>query len=195
MIGRTAAGACVLLAALSGASGFAAAGAPPASRSGVLPAPVLPASHLPAPDVPPVAAPHQSAIAGNRTAGKMSGPAQQGSVQAATVKPIWTKRTMAIIDVLNKEDGAVTRLKLPVGTAVTRGHLRLTVGACVVRPPTMAPDAALYLTVRTRRTVTAGGSSTPPTPVFHGWLIRSEPGATVVDDAAVTVRLIGCTGA
>ncbi len=158
-----------------------------------LPAPQ--AQGLPAPDLPGGGA----ASAGLAAGGLALPPAGEAAPPVATpdapaeVKPIWDRRAVAVLDVLDKEDGAVHRLRVPVGSSVSEGKLSIAIGACVVRPADMTPDAAIFITV-TSSTVSADAASSDGAPLFRGWLIRSEPGATVVGNAAVTMRLIGCTG-
>ncbi|MCW8305476.1 DUF2155 domain-containing protein [Acidiphilium sp. PA] len=161
---------------------------PAPAQSKSLPAPDLPAPNLPAGTLtmppPPLTTPGQSAVVGGT-------PSTAEGGAPAQVKPIWKPRRTVLLDVLDKEDGAVHRIDVPVGSSASEGRLSIEVGACVVRPKDMTADAATFLTV-TSKPVQGNGSSTGDTPLFRGWLIRSEPGATVVGDAAVTFRLIGC---
>jgi hypothetical protein len=155
----------------------------------------LPAPDLPAPDLPTGSSvtPPPDATALARPAGSDAlQPTGTGNAPAQ-VKPIWDRRGSAVLDVLDKEDGAVHRIEVPVGSSVVEGKLTIGVSACVVRPQDMTPDAAIFATV-TSKPVSANASSSSDTPLFRGWLIRSEPGATVLGDAAVTFRLIGCGG-
>ncbi|MDD2877914.1 MAG: DUF2155 domain-containing protein [Acidiphilium sp.] len=158
----------------------------------------LPAPDLPAPTVAPPPGLERPSPQGGQ-AGALPPMTADGTTQTGTssapaqVKPIWDRRATAVLDVLDKEDGAVRRIQVPVGSTVSQGKLEIKVGACVVRPQDMPPDAAIFVTVRPE-TATPASSSSVSSPLFRGWLIRSEPGATVVGDAAMTFRLIGCTG-
>lgn len=185
--------------AQAGSEGGSVISVPEAPAVSSVPTPTMPDDALPAPDLP------GSVVAPAAPAGRRSGAASpgktQGSVPAgppAQIEPVWDPRKVAILDVLDKADGAVSRVSAPVGSSFTEGRLKVAIGACVVRPDHMAPDAAVYMTVNTAGEGDDGGkpssaSAAREAPLFRGWLIRSEPGATVVGDAAVTFRLIGCT--
>jgi hypothetical protein len=109
----------------------------------------------------------------------------------------WLPRRNAVLGVLNKEDGAVSRLTVQVGNSVVQGKLQITVSACVTRPDAVAPDAAVFLSIKNAQEnqsdsnyqaadLANGGQ------IFRGWLLRSEPGASVVGDMTDMFRLIGC---
>jgi hypothetical protein len=163
---------------------------PAPSQAQSLPAPDLPAPNLPVGTL--TAPPPDAAVPGQLPVTAGGSPNGSGGAPAQ-IKPIWDQRAAALLDVLDKEDGAVHRINVPVGSSTSEGRLSIEVGACVVRPKDMTSDAATFLTV-TSKPVDGNASSTGDTPLFRGWLIRSEPGATVVGDAAVTFRLIGCGG-
>jgi len=171
-----------------------------------LPAPTqVPSNPLPAPDLPDgslAAAPGLSGgVASGDQATAHDGTSQSGATQsgtpapAAQIPPVWDRRAVAVLDILDKEDGAVRRIRVPVGSSVIEGRLGIEVGACLVRPADMVPDAAMFVTVTSTGgpvAVSSQGNQADASPLFKGWLIRSEPGATVVGDAALTFRLIGC---
>lgn len=164
---------------------------PPVSSS---PHVAVPDEALPAPDLP------GSGAVPSGPAGQVS-PRSAGNPQVTApaaapqqIKPIWDPRQVAILDVLDKADGAVSRVSAPVGSSFTEGRLKVTIGACVVRPDDMAPDAAIYMTVKAMGSASRdpGDAAAREASLFRGWLIRSEPGATVVGDGSVTFRVIGC---
>lgn len=98
----------------------------------------------------------------------------------------WTPGTTAVVGVLNKVDGSTTQLSLPVGAqAQTSGDLSVSVQACLSRPAGQIPDTAVFMTV----SPTQGGAA----PLYHGWMLRSAPGATFVGNAGQTFRVIGCS--
>ena len=170
--------------------------APAPSTTAPLAAPDLPQSSLTVPPGLTGGAPSSDQAVAKRQ--DSSGTQSSHAGAPAQVPPVWLRRPVAVLDVLDKEDGAVRRIKVPVGSSATEGRLAVAVGACMVRPPDMTPDAAIFVTVTAQRagaTVSDAkdqGGQDVSAPLFRGWLIRSEPGATVVGDAAVTFRLIGC---
>lgn len=105
---------------------------------------------------------------------------------APTQPDNWTQGTTAVLGVLNKVDGSTTQLSLTVGgQAQTTGDLSVSVQACSSRPAGQIPDVAVFLTV----SPTQDGA----TPLYHGWMLRSAPGATFVGNAGQTFRVIGCS--
>jgi hypothetical protein len=92
----------------------------------------------------------------------------------------------AELGVLDKIDGSVTTITIPVGGQANLGDLQISVLACVTRPPDEIPDAAIFLAAQS-----ATDHSQPP--LYRGWIIRSAPGAAVVGDASETFRVITCS--
>jgi hypothetical protein len=99
---------------------------------------------------------------------------------------IWQPGKVAEIGVLDKIDGEVAELSVPVGGQSVIGDLQVNVLACVTRPPDQVPDAAVFLALQS-----TGNPAGPP--AYRGWLIRSEPGAAVAGDASETFRIIACS--
>lgn len=116
------------------------------------------------------------------------GTAPNGPAVAA-VMPMtndWTPGKTAEIGVLDKVDGGIANLNIPVGGHVLSGDLQISVLACVMRPGNELPDAAIFLNVQS--TADKGAS-----PIFHGWMVRSIPAAAVVGDDSETLRVANCT--
>jgi hypothetical protein len=98
----------------------------------------------------------------------------------------WQPGRLAEIGVLDKIDGEVLQLSVPVGGQSVVGDLQVNVLACVTRPADQVPDAAVFLALQS-----TDDPSSPPD--YRGWLIRSEPGAAVAGDASETFRIIDCS--
>ncbi len=146
----------------------------------------------PSPAYPPESKPQHDAAA------IVAQPAASGASSAVAQAPeAWLQRGRAVLGVFNKEDGAVSRLAVQVGNSVVIGKLNVSILACVIRPGTVTPDAAVFLSLKNSQQNQsdtddqAAGVAVAPQ-MFKGWLLRSEPGASVVGDATDMFRLIGC---
>jgi hypothetical protein len=132
--------------------------------------------------------PSANAVSGS-DAGAQTAPAEASAPVSPDVAPslpnIWVPAKNAELGVLNKVDGAITKLTIPVGGQAMIGDLQIAVQACETRPPDQLPDASVFLTLVDPKSGSA--------PLFRGWMVRSDPGATVVGDADETLRIIGCS--
>jgi hypothetical protein len=98
----------------------------------------------------------------------------------------WLPGNSATLGVLDKVNGSTSQVTIAVGSQTNVGDLQVSVQSCVSRPSGELPDAAVYLSVQS----TAGDAGAP---LFRGWMVRSNPGATVVGDASETFRVVGCS--
>jgi hypothetical protein len=105
---------------------------------------------------------------------------------APTPPNTWVPDKIAKIGVLDKIDGSVSELSIPVGGQSTVGDLQINVLACVTRPPSQVPDAAIFFALQSTDNLSAP-------PAYRGWLVRSTPGAAVAGDASETLRVIDCS--
>ncbi len=103
---------------------------------------------------------------------------------APTFANIWLPGSSATLGVLDKVGGGVSKLVIPVGGQAKVGDLQVSVQSCVSRPPGQIPDTAVFLSIQ--------GKAASSPPVFHGWMVRSAPGAAVVGDASESFRVISC---
>ncbi len=117
-------------------------------------------------------------------AAPQSQPSDQDTIP--TPPNTWQPGKFAEIGVLDKIDGEVIQLSIPVGGQSVVGDLQVNVLACVTRPPDQVPDAAVFLALQNTE-----DASAPPD--YRGWLLRSEPGAAVAGDASETFRIIDCS--
>jgi hypothetical protein len=112
-------------------------------------------------------------------------PAQDQEV-IPTPANTWQPGKTAEIGILDKVDGGVKEIVVPVGGHSVVGDLQVEILACVSRPPDQVPDAAVFLALQSIDNPTA-----PPN--YRGWLIRSAPGAAVAGDASEIFRVIACS--
>ncbi len=139
-----------------------------------------PAAPLPAPAATPnppglVAAPVPPAGADNAASA------------APPVEPNnWVPGKLAEIGVLDKVDGGIANLQVPVGGQVTSGDMQISVLACANRPPDQIPDAAIFVSIQTTDNLNGP-------PLFRGWMVRSVPADSVVGDGSDTLRVVSCS--
>jgi hypothetical protein len=164
--------------------------APVPPPPGLVQTPFPPASSAPPAGTPPAAPPANATPAAPSAGGAPAAGAAPAAPAPPDVAPVlpndWTQGKTATLGVLDKVDGSVAQISIPVGGQQNVGDLQVSVQACVVRPPGELPDAAIYLTVQ-------NASDNADAPLYRGWMVRSEPGATAVGDASETFRVIGCS--
>jgi hypothetical protein len=135
---------------------------------------------------PPAAAASGQAPAAPASVQAPAAPAGQNTA-SSTPPPVpndWVPEKTAQIGVLDKVDGGASTILVPVGGQTTVGGLRISVLACVTRPPDQVPDDAVFVAVQ--------HADDAANALFRGWMIRSIPGAAVVGDASETLRVVSC---
>lgn len=105
--------------------------------------------------------------------------------QSAVVNNTWYSQPKAVIRVLNKLESSITMLTIPVGGSAEYKTLNIAVKKCIVRPETLSPDSAAFVTV------TDSQLSTNP---FAAWIFVAEPGASVFEHPLYNVSIAGCAG-
>ncbi|MCB8880500.1 DUF2155 domain-containing protein [Acidisoma cellulosilytica] len=116
-------------------------------------------------------------------------PAPEAAPQATATIPAstdWVQKTQANLIVLDKIYGSARAVSASVGTPFTERFLTITVLACFVRPPGLAPDAAAFLQVTDNK----APAGTPPK--FRGWIFQAEPALSGMSDPATDVSVQGC---
>jgi hypothetical protein len=103
-----------------------------------------------------------------------------------TVPSDWISGKTAKIRVLDKVDGSIADLTIPVGGQSVSGDLQISVLACDLHPPGQLPDDAIFVSIQP-----SGDSSAQP--VYRGWMVRSVPAAAVAGDASETFRVVSCS--
>jgi hypothetical protein len=109
---------------------------------------------------------------------------------APTVPPAvpsdWVSGKTAKIRVLDKVDGSIADLTIPVGGQSVAGDLQVSVLACDLHPAGQLPDDAIFVSIQL-----SSDASAPP--VYRGWMVRSVPAASVAGDASETFRAVSCS--
>lgn len=177
-----------------------------ASTSGSLPIAMPAASSVQAPASSPsvqtasspsvqtdVAAGNQVAVptSGVATALPPSGATIPAALPANDVPPApdnqWVYGHVAKLGVLNKVEGSAGTITIPVGGQVTSGDLVVSVQSCVTRPANELPDTAVFLTLQTAQ------STGQDSPVYRGWVIKSQPGSSSAENADEAFSVISCS--
>jgi len=97
----------------------------------------------------------------------------------------WVPKPGVDLAALDKITAKVTPLAGKIGQAMKFGSLSVTVRSCIIRGPDQPADQAAFLDVTDSRD--AGFA-------FHGWVILSDPAASVMQHPVYDLRLIGCRG-
>jgi hypothetical protein len=98
-------------------------------------------------------------------------------------EPAWLPRNAATLQFLDKVNARNLTDTVKVGGTFQYGALTVLVRACVVRPADRPADAAAFLVVT---------NSKVRTPEFSGWMLRSEPSLSMLEDPIYDVRVTGC---
>jgi len=129
------------------------------------------------------ASPPNTAVPPPATTTATSAPAP---VQPPAVPSEWVSGKTAKIRVLDKVDGSIADLTIPVGGQSVSGDLLVSVLACDLHPTGQLPDDAIFVSIQP--------SSDPSAPqIYRGWMVRSVPAAAVVGDASETFRVVSCS--
>jgi hypothetical protein len=96
--------------------------------------------------------------------------------------------TIAVLQGLDKTTARVSTFEAPVDQTVAFGALRITVRACVKRPPEEPPETAAFLEIQEVR---PGGGAAPET-VFTGWMFKSSPALSALENPVYDVGVLDC---
>lgn len=92
----------------------------------------------------------------------------------------------AVLHALDKIAAKVSVLRVPVGSEVRFGRLRITVEACRVRPPEEPPESAAFLEIIDT------GRNLQPVETFRGWMFASSPSLSAMEHPLYDIWLAGC---
>ncbi len=98
----------------------------------------------------------------------------------------WVPQQQAQLTLLDKIYGSSTTVSAKAGVPFAVRFLTVTVLACWTRPPTVPPDAAVYLQV----TDSHAAPGSPPE--FRGWIFKAEPALSGMDDPVTDISVDGC---
>ncbi len=140
-------------------------------------APLTPGPSAPGASTPGAATPG-AATPGAATPGAAAN-ADNGAAPAAPAVASWDPVTAARLGVLNVIDGSVSEVQIPVGGQASIGDLKVSVLACLRRPPGQVPDAAAFIDVQA-----SDAGAPPPLTAANGPLDAPPEGTADQGDAA-----------
>ena len=91
------------------------------------------------------------------------------------------------LQALDKITARTTTLRLPIGTELAFGTLRITARACLKSPPTEPPESAAFLEIK----VADPGTATKT--AFTGWMFASSPSLSALEHPVYDVWVVDCT--
>ena len=97
--------------------------------------------------------------------------------------------TAAILQGLDKTTARISTIEAPLDRSVRFGGLVITARACVKRPPEEPPETAAFLQIDE---VLPGGASVATTRVFSGWMFKSSPALSALENPVYDVGVLDC---
>ncbi|MFQ5622096.1 MAG: DUF2155 domain-containing protein [Paracoccaceae bacterium] len=103
---------------------------------------------------------------------------------AAALGQDLVKEKAAVLRALDKLDGSVVELSVPVGTTVKFRRLSIRVEECVYPRGDIVTGSEVLLEIRDQR---------DPEPKFRGWMLAESPALSALDHQRYDVWLTSCT--
>ena len=97
--------------------------------------------------------------------------------------------TVAILQGLDKTTARISTIEAPLDQSVRFGGLIITARACVKRPPEEPPETAAFLQIDE---ILPGSASAGATPVFSGWMLKSSPALSALENPVYDVGVLDC---
>jgi hypothetical protein len=96
---------------------------------------------------------------------------------------------VAILQGLDKTTARISTIEAPLDRSVRFGELVITARACVKRPPEEPPETAAFLQIDE---ILPGGTSVTATRVFSGWMFKSSPALSALENPVYDVGVLDC---
>ena len=100
----------------------------------------------------------------------------------------WLQGDVVELQALDKITARIASIEARVGEPLRYGSLQITPYACTFRPPTVAPENAAFLEIRT---VDHTGLVAEAA-VFNGWMFASSPGVNALEHPVYDVTVLAC---
>ena len=111
-----------------------------------------------------------------------------GSGGAVAQEAEWLRGGVVELQALDKITARIATIEARVGEPLRYGALQITPHACTYRPPTLPPENAAFLEIRTvDHTGEVAGAA-----VFSGWMFASSPGVNALEHPVYDVTVLAC---
>ena len=114
--------------------------------------------------------------------------ALQASAQSRADETEWLRGVVVELQALDKITARIATIEARVGEPLRYGSLYIVTHACTYRPPTLAPENAAFLEIRT---VDHTGQIAEEV-VFSGWMFASSPGVNALEHPVYDVSVLAC---
>ena len=100
----------------------------------------------------------------------------------------WIKGHTVKLQALDKITARISTIEIPVGSPHQYGALQITIHSCTTRPPTMAPENAALIEIRS----VDHNNVVSEVPIFQGWMFASSPGLNALEHPVYDVSVLAC---
>ena len=100
----------------------------------------------------------------------------------------WLEGNIAHLQALDKITARISTLKIPVGEPTRYRSLQIIIHACSFRPPTMAPEQAALVEIRT----IDHHDKIAEDAIFQGWMFASSPALNALEHPVYDVSVLAC---
>lgn len=100
----------------------------------------------------------------------------------------WLQGTRVELQALDKITARIATIEAEVGVPLRYGSLQITTHACTFRPPTVAPENAAFLEIRTVDHTGAVSAEA----IFQGWMFASSPAVNALEHPVYDVSVLVC---
>ncbi len=108
--------------------------------------------------------------------------------QAFADESRWLQGKHVELQALDKITARIATIEAEVGMPLQYGSLQITVHGCTYRPPTLPPEIAAFMEVRTvdHNDVVADEA------IFSGWMFASSPAVNALEHPVYDVTVLAC---
>jgi hypothetical protein len=96
---------------------------------------------------------------------------------------------VAVLQGLDKTTARISTIEAPLDRSVRFGGLLITARACIKRPPEEPPETSVFLEIDD---VKPGASTVTVTRIFSGWMFKSSPALSALEDPVYDVTVLDC---